>query len=62
MKTRGRFLSIDRSNLRLHQTNEKMARVGDQFETCVTMTWVGMLANGTALAPDRYKMRILVSH
>ena len=37
------------SNLRHRQINEKMARVVNQFEICVTMSWFGMVANGTAL-------------
>jgi hypothetical protein len=36
------------SNLRQRQINEKTARVVDRFEICVTMTWFGMVANGTA--------------
>jgi hypothetical protein len=36
------------SNLSHRQINEKMAKVLDQFEICVTMTWFGMVANGTA--------------
>ena len=37
------------SSLRHRQINEKMARLVDQLEICVTMTWFGMVANGTAL-------------
>jgi hypothetical protein len=43
------FLSMGWSSLRHRQINEKMARVVDQFEICVTMSWFGMVANGTPL-------------
>jgi hypothetical protein len=38
------------NNLRHRQINEKMARVVDQFEICVTMTWIGMVANRVDLS------------
>jgi hypothetical protein len=40
---------MESSNLRHCQINEKLPRVVDQFEICVTMTWFDMVANGTAL-------------
>jgi hypothetical protein len=33
---------MEGSGLRHRQINERMARVVDQFEICVTMAWYGM--------------------
>jgi hypothetical protein len=42
---RGAPGTMERSNLKHRQINEKTARVVDQFEICVTMTGFGMVAN-----------------
>ena len=36
---------MEGTSLTHRQINEKMARVVDRFEICVTMTWFGMVAN-----------------
>ncbi len=61
-------MSKEWSNLKHPQINEKMAKVVDQFEICVTLTWFGVVANGTLLirdgapVPDRNDTRNHVSH
>jgi hypothetical protein len=40
---------MEGSGLRHRQINERMARLVDQFEICVTMAWYGMVTNGIAL-------------
>ena len=56
---------MEGSSLRHRQINEKLARVVDQLEICMTMTWFGMVANAmSANSPGSLstKLRLVTTH